>query len=104
MGLYVVTAFGTMMIPSAALVVLMSPIVLSTMADMGFRPEPGMMAIAVAAGASFLSPISHPANILVMGPGGYRFADYLRVGAPLLLIVFIVASILLPIVWPLTPA
>ena len=104
MGLYIVTACGTMMIPSAALVVLMSPIVLSTMADMGFRPEPGMMAIAVAAGASFLSPISHPANILVMGPGGYRFADYLRVGVPLLVIVFIVASILLPIVWPLQPA
>lgn len=104
MGLYLVTAFGTMMIPSAALVVLMSPIVLSTMADMGFRPEPAMMALAVAAGASFLSPVSHPANILVMGPGGYRVVDYLRVGAPLALIVFIVASILLPIVWPLRPA
>jgi di/tricarboxylate transporter len=103
MGLYLLTAFGTMMIPSAALVVLMSPIVLSTMADMGFRPEPAMMAIAVAAGASFLSPISHPANILVMGPGGYRFADYLRVGVPLLVIVFIVATVLLPIVWPLQP-
>jgi di/tricarboxylate transporter len=82
----------------------MSPIVLSTMAGLGFRPEPGMMALAVAAGASFLSPISHPANILVMGPGGYRFADYLRVGVPLLIIVFIVASILLPIIWPLRPA
>lgn len=104
MSLYVVTALGTMMVPSAALVVLMSPIVLSTMADMGFHPEPAMMAIAVAAGASFLSPISHPANILVMGPGGYRFADYLRVGLPLLIIAFIAASILLPIVWPLRPA
>jgi di/tricarboxylate transporter len=104
MSLYAVTALGTLMIPSAALVVLMSPIVLSTMAGLGFRPEPGMMALAVAAGASFLSPISHPANILVMGPGGYRFADYLRVGVPLLIIVFIVASILLPIIWPLRPA
>lgn len=103
LSLYLVTAFGTMMIPSAALVVLMSPIVLSTMADLGFHPESGMMAIAIAAGASFLSPVSHPANILVMGPGGYRFADYLRVGVPLLVIVFIVASILLPIVWPLRP-
>jgi di/tricarboxylate transporter len=63
-----------------------------------------MMALAVAAGASFLSPVSHPANILVMGPGGYRVVDYLRVGAPLALIVFIVASILLPSVWPLRPA
>ena len=103
MSLYLVTALGTMMIPSAPLVVLMSPIVLSTMTDMGFRPESGMMAIAIAAGASFLSPISHPANILVMGPGGYRFADYLRVGLPLLVIVSLVAIVLLPIVWPLHP-
>lgn len=104
MSLYVVTALGTMMIPSAALVVLMSPVVLSIMASMGLRPESAMMAIAIAAGASFISPISHPANILVMGPGGYRFTDYLRVGVPLLIIVFIVASILLPVVWPLRPA
>ncbi len=104
MSLYVLTAIGTMMIPSAALVVLMSPIVLSTMADLGLRPEPAMMAIAIAAGASFISPVSHPANILVMGPGGYRFADYFRVGIPLLIVVFIVASVLMPIVWPLQPA
>jgi di/tricarboxylate transporter len=63
-----------------------------------------MMAIAIAAGASFISPISHPANILVMGPGGYRFIDYFRVGIPLLVIVFIVASVLMPIVWPLRSA
>lgn len=103
-SLYVLTAVGTMMIPSAALVVLMSPIVLSTMADLGLRPEPAMMAIAIAAGASFISPVSHPANILVMGPGGYRFADYFRVGIPLLVIVLIVATLLMPIVWPLRPA
>ena len=71
-GLYLLTAMATMIIPTAALVVLMSPIVLSAMADMGFAPETAMMAVAMAASASFTSPISHPANILVMGPGGYR--------------------------------
>jgi len=102
-GLYVVTAMATMIIPTAALVVLMSPIVLSAMADMGLAPQTAMMAIAMAASASFTSPISHPANILVMGPGGYRFVDYIKVGVPLTLVVFATVMILLPILWPLTP-
>jgi di/tricarboxylate transporter len=103
MGLYVLTAMATMIIPTAALVVLMSPIVFSAMADMGLRPETAMMAIAMAASASFTSPISHPANILVMGPGGYRFVDYIKVGVPLTIIVFITVMVLLPILWPLVP-
>jgi di/tricarboxylate transporter len=101
MGLYVLTAMATMIIPTAALVVLMSPIVLSAMADMGLEPYTAMMAIAMAASASFTSPISHPANILVMGPGGYRFIDYLKVGVPLTIVVFIAVMALLPILWPL---
>jgi len=101
MGLYVLTAMATMIIPTAALVVLMAPIVLSAMGDMGLRPETAMMAVAMAASASFTSPISHPANILVMGPGGYRFIDYLKVGVPLTIVVFIAVMILLPILWPL---
>jgi di/tricarboxylate transporter len=104
MGLYIVTAMATMIIPTAALVVLMSPIVLSAMSDMGYAPETAMMAVAMAASASFTSPISHPANILVMGPGGYRFVDYLKVGVPLTIVVFIAVMILLPILWPLQPA
>ena len=103
MGLYILTAMATMIIPTAALVVLMSPIVLSAMSEMGLQPETAMMAIAVAASASFTSPISHPANILVMGPGGYRFVDYLKVGVPLTIVVFITVMILLPILWPLAP-
>jgi di/tricarboxylate transporter len=101
MGLYVLTAMATMIIPTAALVVLMAPIVLSAMGDMGLRPETAMMAVAMAASASFTSPISHPANILVMGPGGYRFIDYLKVGVPLTIVVFITVMVLLPILWPL---
>lgn len=101
MGLYVLTAMATMIIPTAALVVLMAPIVLSAMSDMGLEPQTAMMAIAMAASASFTSPISHPANILVMGPGGYRFIDYLKVGVPLTIVVFITVMVLLPILWPL---
>ncbi len=103
MGLYILTAMATMIIPTAALVVLMSPIVLSAMAEIGVQPETAMMAVAMAASASFTSPISHPANILVMGPGGYRFVDYLKVGVPLTIVVFIAVMVLLPILWPLAP-
>lgn len=103
MGLYILTATATMIIPTAALVVLMSPIVLSAMSDLGLAPETAMMAVAMAASASFTSPISHPANILVMGPGGYRFVDYLKVGVPLTIVVFITVMALLPVFWPLTP-
>lgn len=102
MGLYVLTAMGAMIIPAVVLVVLMSPIVLTTMAGIGIEPHTAMMAIAMAA-ASFTSPISHPANILVMGPGGYRFADYLKVGVPLTLVLFVSAMLLLPIFWPIVP-
>ncbi len=102
MGLYALTAMASMIIPAAVLVVLMSPIVLTAMADIGFLPHTAMMAIAMAA-ASFSSPISHPANILVMGPGGYRFVDYLKVGVPLTLVLFAAAMLLLPVLWPLLP-
>jgi di/tricarboxylate transporter len=102
MGLYALTAMASMIIPAAVLVVLMSPIVLTAMSDIGFLPHTAMMAIAMAA-ASFSSPISHPANILVMGPGGYRFVDYLKVGVPLTLVLFAAAMLLLPMFWPLSP-
>ena len=76
---------------------------LSVMGDMGLNPNTAMMAVAMAASASFTSPISHPANILVMGPGNYRFVDYLKLGVPLTIIVFITVMLVLPRLWPLTP-
>ena len=103
MGLYAITALATMIIPTAALVVLMSPIVLSACGEMGIAPHTAMMAVAMAASASFTSPISHPANILVMGPGGYRFSDYIKLGAPLTLVIFVAVMLMLPIFWPLQP-
>ncbi len=61
------------------------------------------MAIAMASSASFLTPIDHPANILVMGPGGYRFRDYSVVGFPLTLVVFAIIMFAVPLFWPLQP-
>jgi di/tricarboxylate transporter len=103
MGLYLITAIATTIIPTAALVLLMAPIVIQSCTDMGVSPLSGMMAIAMAASASFTSPISHPANILVMGPGGYRFIDYIKMGLPLAIVIFVVVSIALPFLWPLYP-
>lgn len=99
-GLFALTSAGTQIIPTAALVVLMAPIVLNTAAGMGISPYTLMMTVAMAASASFGSPVSHPANVLVMGPGGYRFTDYLRVGLPLTFTVFVVVILLTPIFWP----
>ena len=101
MGLVSLTFIATCFVPTAALVVLMAPIVLNTSANMGISPQTLMMAIAMAASASFTTPISHPANILVMGPGGYRFTDYMKVGGLLTLVVLVVIMVVLPMFWPL---
>ncbi len=100
-GLYLMTALLAIAITPAALVVIMSPVALEAAASFDLSPHTFMMAIAVAAAAVFMSPVSHPANLLVMGPGSYRFTDYIRVGLPLTLVVMAVAMLLLPIVWPL---
>ncbi len=102
-GLLAITFLATSIIPTAALVVLMVPIALESAAGLGISPYALLMGIAMAASSSFTSPISHPANILVMGPGGYRFIDYMKVGIPLTLVVLVVLMIFLPIFWPLTP-
>jgi di/tricarboxylate transporter len=102
-GLVLLTFAATCIIPTAALVLLMAPIALSTAAAADLSPHALLMAIAMASSASFLTPIAHPANILVMGPGGYRFRDYLLVGLPLTLVVFVIIMIMVPLVWPLQP-
>ena len=101
LGLMALTFLATCFVPTAALVVLMAPIALSTAADTGQSPYALMMAIAMACSASFVTPISHPANILVMGPGGYRFTDYLKVGGLLTLVILVVLVVAIPLFWPL---
>lgn len=102
-GLMALTFLATCVIPTAALVVLMTPIVLNTAADLAISPHALMMAVAMSASSSFMTPISHPANVMVMGPGGYRFSDYLKIGLPLTLLVLGVLLAILPVFWPLMP-
>ena len=99
-GLFLFSVLASQVIPNAAVVVLMAPIAISTAIAMDVSPKSFMMGIAIAASASFLSPVSHPANVLVMGPGGYRFLDYIKVGLPLTILVLLVTLTVLPLVWP----
>ncbi len=99
-ALFIVTVAGTQVIPTAALVVLMAPVALSTAGSLDMSPHLLMMTVAMAASSSYASPLSHPAHLLVMGPGGYRFMDYVKVGVPLTILAGIVVVGLLPILWP----
>lgn len=99
-GLFILTSLATQIIPTAALVVLMAPIAFNTAVDLNLSPLPLMMTVAIAASASFASPVSHPANVLIMGPGGYRFGDYLKVGIPLTLLVLVLTVLFMPVFWP----
>ena len=87
-------------IPGAVNAVIMTPIALATASELGISPYPFVMGIAYAAASSFMTPVSHPANVLVMSPGGYRFVDYMKNGLPIALIVFVVCVLLLPVVFP----
>lgn len=97
------TFLATCFVPTAALVVLMAPIVFNTSANMGLSPYGLIMAIAMAASASFMTPVAHPANIMVMGPGGYRFKDYMIIGGLMTIVTLVVLMLALPYFWPLQP-
>ncbi len=101
-ALYLVTAFGAQVMPTAAVAILMAPIAFNTAGDLGISPYATLMTVALSASASFMSPVAHPANVLIMGPGGYRFSDYIKVGLPLTLVCLAVVLLILPLVWPLT--
>ncbi len=101
-SLFLLTSAFTLFVPTAALVVMLLPIAYDLSLKLGQAPEPYLMTVAIAASASLASPVAHPANILVMVPGGYRFIDYLKVGLVTTLLVMLITFVLLPIVWPLT--
>jgi len=77
---------------------------LAASANLGLDPRPFIFAICYAASASFITPIGYQTNLMVYGPGGYKFSDYIRVGLPLSITLWVMAVILIPILWPFTPA
>jgi len=103
LALILVTAMlVTPFLNNAATVLVMAPIAASFAANLHYKPEAFLMAVAIGAGCDFLTPIGHQCNTLVFGPGGYRFSDYPRLGLPLSALIVLVSVPTLLVVWPLT--
>jgi di/tricarboxylate transporter len=99
-GVFLLTTTFSQVINNSATAVLMAPIAMLAANSLNISPEPFMIVVAISASTAFLTPIGTTTNAMVMTAGGYKFMDYLKVGAPLLLILFIITLILVPIIWP----
>ena len=86
---------------NAATAVVMAPISISIAERLGASPDPFLMSVAIGASCAFLTPIGHQNNTLILGPGGYQFGDYWRIGLPLEAIILVVAIPMLLWIWPL---
>ncbi|MCY4541675.1 MAG: SLC13 family permease [Rhodobacteraceae bacterium] len=100
-AIYALTSLLTELVSGKATAVVMTPVAITLAASLGFDPKPLVIAVMVSASASFATPIGYPTNTLVFGPGGYEFKDYLIIGVPLNISLGLIASLLIPIIWPL---
>jgi di/tricarboxylate transporter len=99
-GLFIMTSVMTQVLSNTVTTVLLAPLAISTAAAMGVAPQAFLMSIAVAASLAFATPIGSPVNTLVMTPGNYRFADFARIGIPLIGLGFVLALLVLPLLFP----
>jgi di/tricarboxylate transporter len=98
-GLFLLSAILGQLISNTATALIMIPIAMAAASEIGVSARPVLMSVAVASAAAFLTPVATPVNLMVMGPGGYRFGDYWKLGLPLLLLFFVVATFLVPMFW-----
>jgi di/tricarboxylate transporter len=98
-GLFVLTLMLGQLISNTATALIIAPIAVAAANDYGVSPQPVLMSIAVAAAASFFTPVATPPNVMVMGPGGYRFGDYWKLGLPCAIWFFVVSVFLVPVFW-----
>ncbi len=98
--LFLITMLLTCIMSNAATAVLLAPIAYDLSVRFGVSPQPFFMTVALASSTCFMTPVSHQSNALVVGPGGYHFGDYLKVGTPLNLLVWIAATLTIPLVFP----
>ncbi len=98
--IYLVTIILTEMTSNAATAIIMTPIAISSAQQMGLDPRTFVFAVCFAASASFITPIGYQTNLMVYSPGGYKFTDYVRVGLPLAIVLWCMATWLIPILWP----
>jgi len=99
-GMFMLSAILGQLISNTATALIMIPIAMAAASEIGVSARPVLMSVAVASAAAFLTPVATPVNLMVMGPGGYRFGDYWKLGLPLLLLFFVVATFLVPVFWP----
>ncbi|MBO9479178.1 SLC13 family permease [Shimia sp. R11_0] len=100
-AIYLLTSVLTELVSNNAVAVVVTPIAVGLAQAIGVDPRPLVIAVMVAASASFATPIGYQTNMLVFGPGGYKFTDFMRVGIPLNLSIGLLASVLIPLMWPL---
>ena len=98
--IYIATVLLTETITNNAAAIVMFPIAVSTAVSAGLDVTPFAVAVMIAASASFITPIGYQTNLMVQGPGGYRFGDYARLGFPLSILVACTSVALIPIIWP----
>jgi di/tricarboxylate transporter len=99
-GLFAITAVFGQLISNMATALIVIPIAVAAAVELGVSPQPVLMSVTVAAAASYLTPVATPVNMMVMGPGGYRFGDYWKLGLPLLALSFVVSVFVVPFFWP----
>ena len=98
--IYFITMILTEISSNVATAIIMVPIAIAVSSQLGFEPKPFVFTVAFAASSSFITPIGYQTNLMVYGPGGYKFSDYIRVGLPLSMILFVTAVIVIPKIWP----
>ena len=98
-GLFLLTAILGQLISNTATALIIAPMAVAAATDIGISARSVLMSITVAASASFLTPVATPPNLMVMGPGGYRFGDYWKLGLPCMVWFFVVAVFLVPLYW-----
>ncbi|MDP7566585.1 MAG: anion permease, partial [Candidatus Marinimicrobia bacterium] len=97
--IYFITMVLTEVSSNAATAIIMTPIVMVVTSQLGMNARPFIFAVCFAASASFITPVGYQTNLMVYGPGGYKFSDYIKVGLPLALTLFVMAVIFIPIFW-----
>ena len=98
-GLFLLTGILGQLISNTATALIIIPIAIAASNNIGVSPRPVLMSVAVAAAASFLTPIATPTNLMVMGPGGYKFGDYWKLGLPLMIWFMLIATFYVPMIW-----